>query len=62
MYQFLVRTDVVNYFFPYNAMVSPNIILINVNFVTIHETGSNSSKIIKKFLGKELLKHLSSIS
>ena len=33
--------------------VSSNIILINVNFATTHETRSNSAKIIKTFLGKE---------
>ena len=42
-----------NIFFTCNAMVSSNIIPINVNFVTIHETGSSSPKIVKKFLGKE---------
>ena len=35
---------------------------IQLNFVTIHETGSSSSKIIKEVLGKESLKHLSSVS
>ena len=30
------------------------------DFVTIHETGSCSSKLIKKILGKESLKHQSS--
>ena len=58
----LIYKNAPNYFFPCKAMVSSNIIPINVNFVTIHETGSSSSKIIKKFPGKESLKHLSSIS
>ena len=49
-------------FFPCKGMVSFNITPTNVNFVTIHETGSSSFKIIKKFLGKESLKHLSSAS
>ena len=31
--------------------VSSNIILINLNFLTIHSTGSNSAKVIKKYLG-----------
>ena len=39
-----------------NAMVSSNIIPINENFATIHETGSSIAEIIKKFLGKESLK------
>ena len=43
-------------------MVSSDITPINVNFVTIRETGSSGAKIIKKFLGKESLKHLSSIN
>ena len=58
----LVNTNVANYFFSCNAMVSSNIIPINVNFITIHETGNSSSKIIKKFLDKKYLKHLSSVS
>ena len=35
---------------------------ISVNYVTIHETGSNSSNTMKKFHAKESLKHLSSVS
>ena len=35
-----------------------NIISINVNFATIHETGSSSAKIIKAFLSRESLKLL----
>ena len=38
-----------------------NDIPINVSFITIHETGSSSAKIIKKCICKESLKHLSSI-
>ena len=38
-----------NYFFPRNAMVSFNIFLINVNFVTVPEIKSGSAKINKKF-------------
>ena len=49
-------TNIANYFFPCNAMDSSNI-LINKNFVTIHKTGSSSTKIIKTFLGKESQKH-----
>ena len=44
--------------FPCGAMVYANIVSINVNFVTIHETGINSGKIIKIFRGIESLKHL----
>ena len=43
-------------------MVSSDITPINVNFVTIRETGSSGAKIITTFLGKESLKHLSSIN
>ena len=43
-------------------MVSCKIILINVKFVTIHETGSSSAKISKKYVCKESLKHLSYVS
>ena len=50
------------FFPPCNARLAPNIILINVNFVTIHKTGSSSAKIIQKCLGKESLTHLSSIN
>ena len=58
MYQFLVGTyKCCKLFFPCSAMVYSNIIPINVNFVTIHETGSSSGKIIKRFRGKESLKH-----
>ena len=49
-------------FFPCNGMLSSNIMPTNVNFVTVHETGSSSSQIIKKFHSKEFLKHLSSVS
>ena len=35
---------------------------ISVNYVTIHEAGSNSSNTMKKFHAKESLKHLSSVS
>ena len=52
MYQFRVGIDkCCNYFFLCNAMVSSNIIPLNVNFVTAHETGKSSAKIIKKFRG-----------
>ena len=43
-------------------MASSNIISININSVTICETGSGSAKIVKKFPGNESLKHLPSIS
>ena len=45
-----------------HVMVSSNIIPININFVTIYETGSSSSKIIKKFLGKKSLKYPSNVT
>ena len=47
-----VYINVANYFSPCNAMVYSNIILINLNFVTIHETRSSRTKITRKFLGK----------
>ena len=45
-----------------HVMVSSNIIPININFVTIYETGSSSSKIIKKFLGEKSLKYPSNVT
>ena len=63
MCQFLVGIQkCCKIFFPCNAMVSSNIILIDVYFVIIPETGSGSAKIINKFLSKEPLKHLPSLS
>ena len=44
-----------------HVMVSSNIIPININFVTIYETGSSSSKIIK-FLGEKSLKYPSNVT
>ena len=62
MYQFLVdMCKCFKLFFPCKAMVSSNITPINGNFVTIHETGITSAKIINKFIGKKSLKHISSI-
>ena len=58
MYQFMVGIyKCCKLFFPCSAMVYSNIIPINVNFVTNHETGISSGRIIKRFRGKESLKH-----
>ena len=55
-------TKMLQNIFPCNAMLSSNIILIDVYFVIIPETWSGSAKIINKFLSKEPLKHLPSLS
>ena len=63
MYQFLVdKYQCCKLILLLNTLVYSNIIQVQVNSVTIHESGSSHFKVIKTFLGKESLKHLLSIS